>query len=118
MRPPSSSTKCRDYLAPLAVPTLLRKISGGEIRLPLVRMGTSQKGAKCVHVEDLAAYIDVLRAAAVKESEQRYHRIRQLPIISARLMDFSLEQARVSVPQTERVAALGAEQDETNRPLH
>jgi hypothetical protein len=61
---------CRDYFSPLTVPTLLRKISSGEIRLPLVRMETSQKGAKGVHVEDLAAYIDARRAAAVKECAQ------------------------------------------------
>lgn len=58
---------CRDYFAPLTVGTLLRKIGGGEIRLPVVRMERSQKGAKGVHVEDLAAYIDERRAAALKE---------------------------------------------------
>lgn len=63
-------TVCRDYFAPLTVPTLLRKISSGEISLPLVRMESSQKGAKGVHVEDLAAYIDARRAAAVKECAQ------------------------------------------------
>lgn len=61
---------CRDYFAPLTVPTLTRKISAGEISLPLVRMESSQKGAKGVHVEDLAAYIDARRAAAVKECAQ------------------------------------------------
>lgn len=61
---------CRDYFAPLTVPTLLRKISAGEIALPLLRMESSQKGAKGVHVADLAAYIDVRRVAAVKEMEQ------------------------------------------------
>lgn len=61
---------CRDYFAPLTAPTLVRKISAGEIALPLVRMETSQKGAKGVHVEDLAKYIDARRAAAVKECEQ------------------------------------------------
>lgn len=61
---------CRDYFAPLTVPTLVRKISAGEIVLPLVRMEASQKGAKGVHVEDLAAYIDARRAAAVKECAQ------------------------------------------------
>lgn len=61
---------CRDYFAPLTVPTLLRKISSGEIRLPLVRMESSQKGARGVHVEDLAKYIDDRRAAAVKECAQ------------------------------------------------
>jgi hypothetical protein len=61
---------CRDYFAPLTVPTLLRKISTGEVRLPLVRMDSSQKGARGVHIEDLAAYIDARRAVAVKEMEQ------------------------------------------------
>jgi hypothetical protein len=61
---------CRDYFAPLTLPTLVRKISAGEIKLPLVRMETSQKGAKGVHIEDLAKYIDTRRAAAVKECEQ------------------------------------------------
>ncbi|MFM0553698.1 pyocin activator PrtN family protein [Paraburkholderia sediminicola] len=61
---------CRDYFSPLTVPTLVRKISAGEIALPLVRMETSQKGAKGVHVEDLAKYIDDRRAAALKECEQ------------------------------------------------
>lgn len=61
---------CRDYFAPLTAPTLIRKISAGEISLPLVRMESSQKGAKGVHIEDLARYIDARRAAAVKECEQ------------------------------------------------
>lgn len=61
---------CRDYFAPLTPQTLLRKISSGEIKLPLVRMESSQKGAKGVHVEDLAKYIDERRAAAVKECAQ------------------------------------------------
>jgi Pyocin activator protein PrtN len=61
---------CRDYFAPLTVPTLLRKISAGEIPLPLVRMETSQKGAKGVHLTDLAEYIDKRRKAAVKECNQ------------------------------------------------
>lgn len=61
---------CRDYFAPLTPQTLVRKISAGDIALPLVRMEASQKGAKGVHVEDLAKYIDARRAAAVKECEQ------------------------------------------------
>lgn len=61
---------CRDYFAPLTPQTLVRKISAGEIRLPLVRMERSQKGAKGVHVSDLAQYIDERRAAAVKECSQ------------------------------------------------
>ncbi|BDC38928.1 pyocin activator PrtN family protein [Paraburkholderia terrae] len=61
---------CRDYFAPLTAPTLIRKISAGEIALPLMRMELSQKGAKGVHIEDLAKYIDARRAAAVKECAQ------------------------------------------------
>ncbi|SMG00370.1 pyocin activator PrtN family protein [Burkholderia singularis] len=61
---------CRDYFAPLTITTLLRKIGAGEIALPLVRMEISQKGAKGVHIEDLAAYIDRRRAAALKERDQ------------------------------------------------
>ncbi|MGF6878402.1 pyocin activator PrtN family protein [Paraburkholderia sp. MM5477-R1] len=63
-------TVCRDYFAPLTAPTLLRKISAGEIALPLVRMESSQKGAKGVHLTDLADYIDKRRKAAVKECNQ------------------------------------------------
>lgn len=60
---------CRDYFSPLTVATLLRKIAAGEIRLPLVRMEASQKGAKGVHVDDLALYIDARREAAIRECE-------------------------------------------------
>ncbi|MCO4875787.1 pyocin activator PrtN family protein [Paraburkholderia caribensis] len=63
-------TVCRDYFAPLTTPNLVRKISAGEIALPLVRMESSQKGAKGVHIEDLAKYIDARRAEAIKECAQ------------------------------------------------
>jgi len=65
---------CRDYFAPLTVATLLRKIGAGEIRLPIVRMEKSQKGAKGVHIMDLALYIDKQRAAAIKEYESFHGR--------------------------------------------
>jgi hypothetical protein len=61
---------CRDFFASLQVQNLLRKISAGEIALPLTRMEASQKGAKGVHIQDLAQYIDARRAAAVKECNQ------------------------------------------------
>jgi hypothetical protein len=63
-------TVCRDFFAPLTLPILLRKISVGEIPLPLVRMEKSQKCAKGVHLIDLAIFIDEKRAAAVKERDQ------------------------------------------------
>lgn len=61
---------CRDFFAPLTLPILLRKISAGDIPLPLVRMEASQKGARGVHLSDLAAYIDKRTAAARKECSQ------------------------------------------------
>ncbi|WP_213768979.1 pyocin activator PrtN family protein [Caballeronia sp. dw_19] len=61
---------CHDYFAPLTTAVLLRKISAREIALPLIRMEKSQKGAKGVHLADLAQYIDDRRAAAVKECAQ------------------------------------------------
>ncbi|MDN4573435.1 Pyocin activator protein PrtN [Pandoraea cepalis] len=61
---------CRDYFTHLTPEKLLRKIGSGDVALPLVRMEGSQKTAKGVHVEDLAAYIDRQRSAAVKECAQ------------------------------------------------
>jgi hypothetical protein len=61
---------CRAYFPHLEVDKLLRKITYGEIRLPLVRIETSQKAAKGVYVQDLALYIDERRAAAKKECDQ------------------------------------------------
>lgn len=49
---------CRDYFAPLTVPTLVRKISAGEIELILVRIDHSRKSAKGVRLQDLAHYLD------------------------------------------------------------
>ncbi|SFY22720.1 Pyocin activator protein PrtN [Paracoccus pantotrophus] len=59
---------CRDFFAPLTLPVFLRKVSTGEIPLPLVRMENSQKGAKMVHLSDLAAYIDARAESARKET--------------------------------------------------
>ncbi|HLK83549.1 MAG TPA: pyocin activator PrtN family protein [Xanthobacteraceae bacterium] len=63
-------TVCRDYFSHLTVDKFVRKVSAGEIRIPLVRMEASQKAAKGVHLTDLAAYLDERRAAAVKECQQ------------------------------------------------
>lgn len=60
----------KDYFPHLSPEKLLRKISLGEIRLPVVRIEGSNKTAKGVHVEDLARYIDERRAAAQKECRQ------------------------------------------------
>lgn len=61
---------CRDYFAPLTLPVFLRKISEGKIPLPLVRMETSQKGARLVHLADLAAYIDERRKDGQAEARK------------------------------------------------
>ena len=61
---------CRDYFRHLTVEKFLRKVLAGEICLPIVRMESSQKSAKGVHVNDLATYLDKQADAARKECEQ------------------------------------------------
>lgn len=62
---------CRDFFAPLKLHNLIRKISAGDVALPLIRMEpSSSKTAKGVHIQDLANFIDTRHAAAVKECEQ------------------------------------------------
>jgi hypothetical protein len=60
----------KDYFGGLDKDTFLRKVGKGEIRLPVIRMEQSQKGARGVHVEDLARYVDERREAALKEMRQ------------------------------------------------
>lgn len=55
----------RDYFS-LSPEKFIRQIQTGEITLPLVRMTGSQKSARGVHLADLAAYVDLQRAAALK----------------------------------------------------
>jgi hypothetical protein len=61
---------CRDYFRHLTAEKFLRKVLAGEITLPIVRVESSQKCAKGVHVNDLAAYLDKQTEAARKECEQ------------------------------------------------
>lgn len=65
-----AATVCRDYFPHLGLDMFLRKTTAGDIKLPLVRIDTSQKSAKGVHITDLAAYIDARREAAIKEAKQ------------------------------------------------
>jgi hypothetical protein len=58
---------CKDYFSHLTPDKFLRKISMGDIKLPLVRMEASQKSAKGVHLQDFADYLDARRAAAIRE---------------------------------------------------
>lgn len=61
---------CKDYFEHLTVDKFLRKVSTGEIPLPIVRAeANSQKAARGVHLQDLALYIDTRRAAALKEQK-------------------------------------------------
>jgi len=61
---------CRDYFRHLTPGKLVRKVDAGEIKLPLVRIETSQKAARGVHINDLADWIDARTAAARKECGQ------------------------------------------------
>lgn len=58
---------CRDYFPHVNTTKLVQKISAGEVAIPLVRIETSQKCAKGVHLADLAKYIDARAEAARKE---------------------------------------------------
>ena len=60
----------RDYFRHLTVEKLLRKILAGNIRLLIVRIESSQKAAKGVHLADLAEYLDRQREKALKECRQ------------------------------------------------
>jgi len=60
----------RDYFSHLTTDHLIRKISAGDIDLPMVRMEASQKAAKGVALSDLAAYLDTRIMAAHKETRQ------------------------------------------------
>ncbi|MFB9232598.1 pyocin activator PrtN family protein [Pseudohalocynthiibacter aestuariivivens] len=63
---------CDDFFPHLTLVKFLRKISEGQIALPMVRIEESQKSAKGVHLQDLAAYLDDRRKAAQREYEQMY----------------------------------------------
>lgn len=66
-----AGTVCRDYFPHLTLNKFVRKVSLGEIKIPLIRIEAgSQKAAKGVHLSDLAEYLDTRRAAAVKEAKQ------------------------------------------------
>lgn len=61
----------KDYFPHLTTDNFLRKVALGDIKIPLVRVEPgSQKGARGVHLTDLAQYLDDRRAAAVKEARQ------------------------------------------------
>jgi pyocin activator protein PrtN len=55
---------CRDYFSHLSLLKFIRKCDEGDIPLPLIRAEKSQQGARGVHIQDLASYIDARRAKA------------------------------------------------------
>jgi hypothetical protein len=61
---------CRDFFGHVTVEKMLRKALRGDLALPIVRIETSQKAQRGVHLVDLATYIDKRRAAAVKKCER------------------------------------------------
>lgn len=61
---------CRDFFTHLTPEKFIRKVSAGELAIPLVRLEPSQKCAKGVHLTDLAIYIDKRREAALRECSQ------------------------------------------------
>jgi len=61
---------CRDYFSHLTPEKLVRKVTAGQIALPIVHIERSQKSARGVHLQDLADYLDKRRAEALKEYTQ------------------------------------------------
>ncbi|TIM31724.1 MAG: Pyocin activator protein PrtN [Mesorhizobium sp.] len=60
----------RDFFSHLTLPNFLRKLSSGDIALPLMRTETSQKCAMGIHLQDLADYLDKRRPVAQREFSQ------------------------------------------------
>ncbi len=58
---------CEEYFAPMALRTFMRKLTRGEIALPLVRMAPGNKSPRKIHAADLAAYIEKRRKVAAGE---------------------------------------------------
>lgn len=61
---------CKDDFSHLTPEKLVRKISAAAIALPLVRMESSERCAKGVHLTDFAQWIDARAEAAHKECRQ------------------------------------------------
>lgn len=50
----------------------MRKTNDGHLALLIVSMENSQKSGKCVHLQDLADYLDARRAKGQCEFKQMY----------------------------------------------
>ena len=62
-----AETCCKEYFGGMTMTKFMQKVRAGEINLPVAKMEASQKGARMVHLQDLADYIDRQREAAAKE---------------------------------------------------
>lgn len=61
---------CADYFSHLTPEKMKLKVAKGEIDLPLVLIEGSQKSARGVHLNDLAAYLDAQHAKAKSEHDK------------------------------------------------
>lgn len=59
---------CKDYFSHLTITKFLRKVSTGEIDLPLTKTERSQKSVRGVHLQDLALYLDKRSQIALSEA--------------------------------------------------
>lgn len=58
---------CSDYFSHLTPEKMKLKVAAGDIDLPLVRLESSQKSARCVHLNDLTTYLDAQHLRANTE---------------------------------------------------
>lgn len=61
----------KDFFGNLSAATFKRRIENGDIPLPVVRLGRSQKSIRHIHLTDLAAYIDAMADRARRENERK-----------------------------------------------
>ncbi len=59
-----------DYFSHLTEREFVRKATAGKIDIPVIAIEASQKAARGVHINDLAAWIDRRREAAQHENDQ------------------------------------------------
>jgi hypothetical protein len=62
---------CEDFFPHLSPAKFIRKVEDGTIRLPVVKIESSQKCTKGVYVRDLATYLDDRHQEAVEQ----FHRL-------------------------------------------
>ena len=58
---------CSDYFSHLTPEKMKLKVAAGDIDLPVVRLESSQKSARGVHLNDLATYLDAQHLKAKTE---------------------------------------------------